>query len=125
MSYKISPWQPEQRKAYLAALGKLTEECSECAARAARCIIQGIDEIDPDKGKPNGVLLEEEMSDVRATMAFIATVAGRHVSMPRVLDKNSGFNRWLTMLPPETNGDLFTDPREPLDSATQRDTLPL
>ncbi len=35
---------------------------------AARCIIQGIDEVDPSSGKTNRVRLESEIADVYAQL---------------------------------------------------------
>jgi len=40
---------------------------------AARCIIQGIDEIDPASGKSNRQRLTEEIADVLAQCFFTAT----------------------------------------------------
>ncbi len=61
-----SPWRPTTDKLELAILGKLGEELAECGSAAARCIIQGIDEADPETGEPNRVWLEKEIADVEA-----------------------------------------------------------
>lgn len=61
------PWQPETRTIALAVLGKLGEELGECGSAANRCIIQGIDEREPETGKLNREWLEDEIADVLAT----------------------------------------------------------
>lgn len=48
-----SKWIPMTNLVDLAHLGKLLEECGELTGITARCIIQGIDEADPESGKKN------------------------------------------------------------------------
>jgi hypothetical protein len=50
----------------LRRMGKLIEELNELSVVAARCIIQGIDEVDPSSGKVNRLRLEHELADVMA-----------------------------------------------------------
>jgi hypothetical protein len=52
----------------LRRMGKLGEELGELQAVAARCIIQGIDEVDPASGKTNRQRLTEEIADVYAQL---------------------------------------------------------
>ena len=66
-----SDWQPITNKRTLALLGKLGEEASELSSAAFRCIIQGVDEVEPTTGKPNRQWLEEEIADVLAMLAII------------------------------------------------------
>jgi hypothetical protein len=66
-----SPWQPEQNKIRLAALGKLAEELAEAGAIVARCIIQGVDESEPVTGKLNRDALWQELADVRAAQSIV------------------------------------------------------
>lgn len=97
----ISPWMPETDPHRLAVLGKMIEELNECASRAARCIIQGLDEIDPDTGRPNRIELEKEMADV---LACFDQVEGRievYVGSNRRRDKGLGFDRWHRMIDEE------------------------
>jgi NTP pyrophosphatase (non-canonical NTP hydrolase) len=61
-----SKWVPTTNLAMLRRMGKLGEELGELQAVAARCIIQGIDEIDPASGKTNRQRLTEELADVQA-----------------------------------------------------------
>lgn len=63
---RLSKWTPTTDLMMLRRMGKLIEELGELQAVAARCIIQGIDEIDPSSGKTNRVRLEHETADVIA-----------------------------------------------------------
>lgn len=62
----VSSWEPMQKSSDLAAIGKLGEECGELSTIISRCIIQGIDGLDPDTGKPNREALQDEIADVIA-----------------------------------------------------------
>lgn len=66
-----APWQPETDKVRLAVLGKALEEAGELITIMARCIIQGVDERNPNGGKPNIVALREELADVHATLRHV------------------------------------------------------
>lgn len=98
MGDHISPWMPEQDRIRLAVLGKLVEECNELGARAARCIIQGIDEIDPDSGRTNRAEMAREVADVLACIDALETTEGVDADELRVLGKVSGFRRWHEMI---------------------------
>jgi NTP pyrophosphatase (non-canonical NTP hydrolase) len=63
-------------------LGKFTEELTECASAASRCLIQGIDECEPTTGKVNREWLEDEIADVIATLT--ATIKRFGLDMPRI-----------------------------------------
>lgn len=63
---KMSPWVVVTDPKTLRRLGKAGEEVNELGSVLARCIIQGIDEIDPSSGKTNRLRLEEEIADVYA-----------------------------------------------------------
>lgn len=90
----ITAWLPEQDQHRLAVLGKLIEECNELSARAARCIIQGIDAKDPESGRTNREELAREASDVEACLEMLEArmLVSRITS--RVADKYDGFKRW-------------------------------
>lgn len=94
----ISPWSPEQDRIRLAVLGKLIEECNELAGRAARCIIQGIDEQDPTSGRTNREELAREMADAIACIETAETRLGIPISSGRIADKYNGFKRWHVMI---------------------------
>ena len=61
-----SKWVPTTNLLHLRRFGKSLEEVNELGAVLARCIVQGIDEIDPASGKTNRQRLEEELADVQA-----------------------------------------------------------
>lgn len=62
----LTKWTPTTDLMTLRRTGKSLEELGELVAVVARCIIQGIDEIDPGSGKVNRVRLEDEIADVVA-----------------------------------------------------------
>lgn len=98
MGDQISPWFPEQDQVRLAILGKLIEECNELAARAARCIIHGIDETDPDSGRLNRDELVREMADVIACVKTAEIKLGVECDMRRVDKKFDGFRTWHALI---------------------------
>lgn len=100
----ISPWVPERDPVTLAVLGKLVEELNEASARAARCIIQGCDEIDPDTGRTNMTELEREVADVMACFEMTRERLGLFHSSDRQAAKASGFRRWHKMIEEGGNG---------------------
>ncbi|WP_375599353.1 hypothetical protein [Devosia sp. Naph2] len=101
---QISPWLPEQDRHRLAVLGKLAEECNELAGRAVRCIIQGLDEVDPDTGRTNRAELEREIADVEACLSQAQKRLGVAFDLDRAAGKSRGFDRWH---------DLIDEAREP------------
>lgn len=94
----ISPWMPEQDRLRLAVLGKLIEECNELAGRAARCIIQGLDESDPASHRTNREELAREIADVEACIATAGYVLGLKIDLLRVNDKCAGFYHWHRLI---------------------------
>jgi len=62
----LSPWHPERDLIHLAVLGKFAEELGEAVAIVARCAIQGIEECEPETGKPNRVAVQNEIADILA-----------------------------------------------------------
>jgi len=65
---RMSKWIPTTDLMLLRRMGKLMEETSELGAVASRCIIQGIDEIDPGTGEVNRERLWKEIADVYAQL---------------------------------------------------------
>ena len=98
MSDAISPWLPEQNRLRLAILGKLAEEASELSARASRCIIQGLDERDPDSGLLNSEELRREVADVLACIEMLRSRMGLRADEGRLARKFAGFKRWHSMI---------------------------
>lgn len=62
----MNKWTPTTNLMMLRRMGKLQEELAELSSVAARCIIQGIDEVDPGSGQINRMRLEHELADVLA-----------------------------------------------------------
>lgn len=70
-SWELNPWQPMKSPIDLKHLGKLAEELNEAASAICRCIIQGIDEVEPVTKKPNREWLEDELADVQANIKLV------------------------------------------------------
>ncbi|QMV00125.1 hypothetical protein GHV40_00865 [Devosia sp. D6-9] len=96
---KISPWVPEQDPFRLAMLSKLIEECNELSGRAARCISHGLEQIDPDKNRPNIELLAEEVADVIACMTMIESRLQVTPDEQRIERKFEGYKHWHELIP--------------------------
>jgi hypothetical protein len=71
-------------------LGKFGEELGECASAAMRCLIQGIDEVDPETGYPNREWLEDEIADVQAGAEL--TIERFNLDQERI-DKRKAFKK--------------------------------
>jgi hypothetical protein len=69
---EVSDWVPMTNPVHLAVLGKAGEELGELISAKDRCIIQGLDGIDPDSGKVNRDWLTDEVADVAAMLLHIA-----------------------------------------------------
>jgi len=94
----ISPWQPEQNRLRLAVLGKLIEELNELSARAARCILQGIDEIDPDSGRSNRQEMRREVADVGSCLIVLEDIEGIGLDAERCEAKLQGYRYWHKLI---------------------------
>lgn len=94
----ISPWLPEQDRIRLAVLGKLIEELNEMSARAARCIIHGLDETDPDTGRLNRDELAREAADVKACLHVLGITEEVEADLHRTMTKVDGFGRWHKLI---------------------------
>lgn len=68
---KITAWHVEEDKRRLRRLGKSLEELSELSNVLARCIIQGVDEVDPSSGELNRDRMWKEIADVKAQLEFL------------------------------------------------------
>ena len=118
----ISPWMPEQDRIRLAALGKLIEECNELSARAARCIIHGLNERDPDTDRINSEELRREAADVEACLAILGQVLDVRGDPDRTLSKTIGLYHWHDMIRANaqqpTPADAIAKARALLDAVT-------
>lgn len=95
---RISPWMPETDQFRLAVLGKLAEEASELASRSARCIIQGLDEKDPDTGRSNREELAREVADVEACLEIARETLAIVPADTRKTSKANGFRLWHSLI---------------------------
>jgi len=98
LTESVSPWLPEQDRIRLATLGKLIEELNEASSRAARCIIQGLDETDPDTGRTNRAELEREISDVLACIEMASIELHVEPDPQRQDGKVDHFQRWHELI---------------------------
>jgi hypothetical protein len=94
----ITPWQPEQNRFRLAALGKLAEEAGELSARASRCIIHGLDENDPDTSRTNRDELAGEVADVLACFEILREVLSIVPQETRISSKANRFRHWHSLI---------------------------
>lgn len=71
MPFNDPPWHPMSDPVDLKILGKALEELGELSSAISRCLIQGIDELEPTTGKPNRQWLKEEIVDVMVNIRLI------------------------------------------------------
>ncbi|QIG70772.1 hypothetical protein EVB91_221 [Rhizobium phage RHph_I1_18] len=90
----ISIWTPEDRLIIHQVLGKLAEEASEAANIAIRCMIQGLDEVEPVTRVSNIEALTKEISDVTATIRWLEEVTGIKPRETRIENKLAGYREW-------------------------------
>lgn len=95
-----SLWRQEPDEPTLLMIGKLAEEAGELAARAARCIIQGLDAKDPDTGRTNREELEREIADVRGLGDLAIDRLGLDLPFiaERAITKRRHKDEWLRMV---------------------------
>lgn len=92
-----SPWIPISDSKDLKCLGKLGEELGELSQVVSRCIIQGINEKNPDTEIPNRIWLEREIADVLANIDLTIEKFNLRVDKinDRVFDKRTRIKNWL------------------------------
>lgn len=102
---KLTKWTPTTNLMMLRRMGKLLEELGELSNVAARCIIQGIDEVDPGTGKVNRFRLEQEIADVMAQChTTIRKLNLNKVAIElRTADKEAQMEQWEDMFNEEQN----------------------
>lgn len=106
----LTKWTPTTDLMMLRRMGKLQEELAELASVAARCIIQGIDEVDPGSGKVNRQRLIDELADVQAQISCTvqALDLDRNYMARRTAEKTRQMLVWESMFPPA--GSTLTAP---------------
>lgn len=103
MNKRVTKWTPTTQLSMLRRMGKLLEELNECGSVAARCIIQGIDEVDPSSQRVNRDRLGDEMADVLAQIECTVAMLDydRDALALRVERKLASMAAWEAMFPPE------------------------
>lgn len=92
----MTKWQHTTEPLHVRRLGKTGEELAELAAVVSRCLIQGIDEIDPSSGKTNRQRFIDETADVRAQLNCNDRAFGLPVAeiAARVAKKEAWMAEW-------------------------------
>lgn len=96
----INAWAAESNALFVRRLGKTGEECGELSAVVTRCIIQGVDGVDPSSGKTNRERLFDELADVQAQIdCCVETFAIDIFAFEsRVLFKRERMGEWESLL---------------------------
>lgn len=104
----LTKWTPTTDLMMLRRMGKLQEELAELANVAARCIIQGIDEVDPGTGKVNRLRLQHEIADVLAqcSQTIKALNLDETAISERTIEKERLMEEWEAMFPPAGSADV-------------------
>lgn len=104
MNEEINPlmnaWFPMKDVNDVRALGKTLEELGELTSAVARCLIQGIDEVEPVSHKPNRLWLMQEMADVQAQFGILILQFGldQKYMGERTARKLHQMHQWRTIL---------------------------
>lgn len=102
LKQSVSPWRREPDPVLHAALGKLSEESGELTAAASRCLIQGVNEVEPETGRPNLLWLGNEIADVLAAIEVLAErLPTLVISDERRRAKAAHFRRWHAQIAPK------------------------
>jgi hypothetical protein len=91
----VSSWVPTVDRVELALLGKLLEETAELGKIAARCIMQGLGDRDPETGRLNCLVLSDELSDMQARIKSVEHVLSIGPEPQRVEAKYNFHLSWL------------------------------
>lgn len=99
----MSPWHPISNPFHIRRLGKLQEELAELQKIVARCLIQGLDGIDPATGEPNLRALWKEAADVQAQIEVTTNTFDlpRFLMSERALVKQQRMDEWERVLAAE------------------------
>lgn len=114
----MNKWEVTTDPLTLRRLGKLGEELGELGNVASRCIIQGLDEVDPGTGKVNRQRLADELADVQAQIdcTLIAFGLSDDYHRTRASRKRGQMAEWEALFAP-TDGSGVTTVPAPLPGA--------
>lgn len=96
-----NPWQPMSVPKDLKHMGKLLEELGELSGAASRCLIQGLDAVEPVTLKLNRLWLEEEeIADVLANVDLVVSHFKLNSKFihERITAKRTRLKTWHDML---------------------------
>lgn len=100
---KITAWHVETDKFRIRRLGKALEEMGELVSVLARCIIQGVDEVDPSSGEVNRMRMQKEGADVYTQLAHLVDAFDLNQSdmLTRIGYKTDSMAEWERLLQKE------------------------
>jgi NTP pyrophosphatase (non-canonical NTP hydrolase) len=101
----VTAWHVETDPFRKRKLGKALEELSELSNVLARCLIQGVDEIDPSSKEVNRSRMQKEVADVLAQMGCLIAAFDLNMEeiLERVQDKKASMDKWEELLVEEQN----------------------
>jgi hypothetical protein len=91
----VSSWVPTVDRVELALLGKTLEETCELGKIAARCIMQGLDDRDPETTVANRMALTAELSDMEARILDVRQVLELPMLIENTVRKSKFHLSWL------------------------------
>lgn len=105
MTTIVTAWHVETDPFRKRRLGKALEELSELSNVLARCLIQGVDEIDPSSGEVNRLRMQKEVADVYTQLACLCTAfdLDNDKIMERIWDKTDSMKKWEELLEQEAH----------------------
>lgn len=92
-----SPWIPMSDPLDIKHIGKLGEETNELGTAIFRCLIQQLDQKNPDDGKINKHWLEEEIADVLANIDLCKKHFNLNIDPNRIETKKQMLREWHKM----------------------------
>ncbi|MDE2031372.1 MAG: hypothetical protein KGI58_03905 [Patescibacteria group bacterium] len=92
-----SPWYPITNQVDLKHLGKLLEELGELTSAVSRCLIQGINEREPETNKLNRDWIEDEIADVIANIQLVEKRFKFIRQQERIEKKTKHLSKWHEM----------------------------
>lgn len=103
MTTTVTAWHVETDAFILRRLGKALEELGELTSVLARCIIQGVNEVDPSSKKVNLQRMQEETTDVMTQINCLTTAFAldKDKMKERFQDKLQSMEKWEELLEEE------------------------
>lgn len=105
----VSAWHVETDAYRIRRLGKSLEELGELVSVLARCLIQGVDEIDPSSGEVNRMRMQKETADVLTQVGGLTETFNLNMTeiLERVQDKKASMDKWEELLRAEQEAEQF------------------